>query len=271
MSTLRLLPALPLLAGALLAASPAAAQQSAQEWLDQCRASGGRNGRVVHCEVRDLRLAARPSLSVSARPNGGVLVEGWERDEIRGEARLQAWAESAAEARALASQVSVRTEGGSVRASGPESRRERSWSVSYTLSVPRRTDLSLESTNGGLRVAGVQGRLDLTTTNGGIALQEVGGDVRGRTTNGGIDVRLGGTSWSGGGLDLQTTNGGVSLAVPEGYSAHLVASTVNGRLRTDFPITVQGSVGRRIEADLGRGGATLRLGTTNGAVRLERR
>jgi DUF4097 and DUF4098 domain-containing protein YvlB len=83
-------------------------------------------------------------------------------------------------------------------------------------------------------------------------------------------VRLAGTEWSGDGLDAQTTNGGVTLAVPEGYNAHLEASTVNGGMNIDFPITVQGNLRRRLSVDLGRGGKPIQVETTNGGVVVRR-
>jgi DUF4097 and DUF4098 domain-containing protein YvlB len=138
------------------------------------------------------------------------------------------------------------------------------------VSVPRETDLDLQTVNGGLSVSGVSGDLEMLTTNGGISLEGVAGDVRAHTTNGGVSVRLAGGRWMGKGLELRTTNGGITLGVPASFSAHLVASTVHGGLDTDFPITVQGRVGRRVETDLGGGGPTVSLETTNGGIRIRR-
>jgi DUF4097 and DUF4098 domain-containing protein YvlB len=94
--------------------------------------------------------------------------------------------------------------------------------------------------------------------------------VRGRTTNGGVEVRLDGDTWDGEGLDLETTNGGIRLRVPEDYSARLETRTVNGSVDIDFPVTVQGNIGRSISATLGNGGALVRAVTTNGQVRVSR-
>jgi DUF4097 and DUF4098 domain-containing protein YvlB len=131
-------------------------------------------------------------------------------------------------------------------------------------------DLDLRAYNGGLRVQGVTGRIELTTTNGGITLAGIGGDVRGRTSNGGLNIDLAGASWQGAGLDVRTTNGGITLRVPDGYSAMLETGTVNGRVRTDIPLTVRGDIRRDISAQLGQGGPPIRVRTTNGAVRIER-
>lgn len=115
------------------------------------------------------------------------------------------------------------------------------------------------------------GAIEFAAQNGGIHLAGVGGDVRGRTQNGGLSVELTGARWEGRGLDAQTTNGGVTLIVPEGYDAELETGTTNGGFDIDFPVTVQGRIGRSIRTTLGDGGAVVRAITTNGGVRVRRR
>jgi DUF4097 and DUF4098 domain-containing protein YvlB len=143
--------------------------------------------------------------------------------------------------------------------------------VSYEVWTPRQTDVRVSTQNGGISVDNVEARLDLGAVNGGIALRSVSGDVRGETTNGPLNVELEGDRWRGTGLDLRTTNGPVNLDIPEGYSARLETGTVNGGMRIDFPITLQGMIGRRISTQLGSGGATIRAITTNGPVEIHRR
>jgi DUF4097 and DUF4098 domain-containing protein YvlB len=99
----------------------------------------------------------------------------------------------------------------------------------------------------------------------------VGGTVRAHTTNGGIDARLVGSGWNGQGLELRTTNGGITITLPANFNARLTASTVHGGVDTDFPLTVQGRIGRRIDATLGSGGPTVSLNTTNGGIDIRRR
>ena len=113
--------------------------------------------------------------------------------------------------------------------------------------------------------------MDLSTTNGGIHLDAVAGNVRARTTNGGVRVVLEGEHWDGDGLDAETTNGGVRLDLPERYAAHLETGTVNGHIDIDFPVMVQGRLNHHIETDLGGGGKTIRVTTTNGGVAVHRR
>jgi len=222
--------------------------------------------------VRDVAVTSRGTVEVNAKPNGGVQVSGWDKGEIRMQVKVEATAETAAEAKALAAQVRIETDG-AIRAVGPESRgRERSWYASFRLNVPRQTDLKLSADNGGIHLEGVSGSSDFETLNGGIHLKDVGGNVHGRTVNGGLHVSLSGSDWEGEGLDLRTTNGGVHLELPDGYNARLETSTVNGSVHADLPVNGrrQGRVGGQIETDLGHGGRLLRLTTTNGGVHIGR-
>jgi hypothetical protein len=256
---------------ALVASGPAGAQErTTEDWLRRCR-SWGDDDRVRHCEAREVRLPRVDGrLTVDGRTNGGIAVRGSDRNDILVVARIQTWAETEAEARRLAGAIRIRTEGGRVVAEESENARRSGWSVSYDVHVPRRTDLDLRTHNGGIVVESVQGRIDVDALNGGISIRDVQGDVRGETTNGGVTLALTGSRWVGEGVDLETTNGGITIIVPEGYSARLETGTVNGGLNVDFPITVQGIVGRRLSTTLGSGGPPIRVRTTNGGVTLRR-
>ncbi len=252
---------------ALFALLLAPALAAAGDWCDD---HGGDRDRGYHCEVRELFLDAERSLiEVDAGRNGGVSVIGWDRDEILVEAKVGAHAATDSEAAGLVAQVEITTDG-VISASGPDRWRRETWWVSFRLHVPRHSNLDLEAHNGGISIDGVVGDLAFDTTNGGIGLKDVGGDVRGETTNGGVKVELTGDRWEGAGLDVETTNGGVKVLVPDGYNARLETGTTNGGLEVDFPLTLQGKIGRQIEVDLGAGGKTLRVMTTNGGVRIDR-
>jgi len=267
---------LPILAGLALALAPWPAEAQFRtvpddKWCDRDRDGDGNDDRnEKYCEVREAILPASARISVDSEPNGGIKVEGWDRGEVRVRAKVTANARNEADARAMASEVRIET-GPTIHAEGPETARRSHWSVSYQISVPRRSGLSLRSHNGGISISDVHGDIEFETTNGGVSLSALSGQVKGRTTNGGLSVRLAGTEWTGEGLDAQTTNGGVTLAVPEGYNAHLEASTVNGGMNIEFPVTVQGNLRRSLSVDLGRGGRPIHIATTNGGVSVRRK
>lgn len=258
------------LAIALGGTATAQRRAASDEW---CRDEQWGDDREGFCEVREYTVpAAGATMSVNAEPNGGIRVEGSSRRDILVRARVVATARTVEEARALAGRVDVVATADRVSADGPGGlgRRE-GWHVSYRLEVPTGTPLSLRTTNGGIGIDNVNSRVEFRTVNGGVKLSRMGGDVEGRTSNGGVDVNLDGAAWQGVGLDVQTTNGGVKLSIPEGYSAHLDTGTVNGSVRVDFPITVQGMLGRSLSTDLGGGGATLRVRTSNGGVKITKK
>jgi hypothetical protein len=237
---------------------------------DWCRDSERDHDRGHYCEIREVDLPDSLSLlAIDASPNGGIHVEGWDGDGVRLLVKVEASAWSDEEARAMVEQVEIATDG-VVRAEGPRTFRRGGWYASYRAQVPRSFDLRLESVNGGISIEEVSGRIDLDTQNGGISLAALGGDVHGRTRNGGLRVELTGARWDGRGLDLETDNGGVIVLVPEGYNARFETRTVNGGMRFDFPMMVQGRMRGDFEAELGEGGAPVRVATTNGGVVVRR-
>lgn len=249
------------LAALILAVSPLVAHgwDDCDGWQDD--SNWGSKGR--YCETRVLTLPATGAVAVDAGHNGGIKVWGSDRDDIEIEARIQIWHRSEDRAREIARKIEISTDGNRITA---EAGGEDDWAVSYRLRVPHETDLDLTAHNGGISIAEVRGRLRAETRNGGISLAAVAGDVRVETTNGGLDVELVGDHWDGKGLDAETRNGGVEVSIPAGYSAELDTGTVNGRIDIDFPITVQGQIGRDIDTTLGSGGAPIRIKTRNGGV-----
>lgn len=256
---------------ALVAGPSQAAEPRVIEDARWCREDGDWRESARYCEVRETTLAASGVIAVDARPNGGIEVRGWDRNEVRLRVKIVATAAADADARALVGQVQLDT-AGTVQVSGPERRRGRSWYASFKLDVPRTQALRLQADNGGLHVTDLEGDVDLHTINGGLHLDRVGGHVRGETVNGGIHLELTGSEWQGEGLELRTTNGGLHLEIPGDYNARLEASTVNGGVHSELGSTRPGRRrGGRIATDLGRGGPLLRLETTNGGLHIAER
>ena len=236
-------------------------------WCDEDR--DGRD-QDRFCLVLEADFDDAGVVSIDGGMNGGVTIEGWERSVVEVRAKVWANARSPERAEEIAEAVEVHMDDGRLSANGPDTGWRESWGVSWEVVVPHSTDLDIETFNGGIGVTDVSGRIRFEALNGGVHLSEVGGDVQGHTTNGGLHIELDGSNWEGEGLDVQTTNGGVTLRVPENYSARLETGTVNGGIDIDFPVTVQGRIGRRLMTTLGEGGATIRAVTTNGGVRIVR-
>jgi hypothetical protein len=229
-----------------------------------------KSSRGWYCEVREFSFSASDLNALDASPNGDIEMRGWDSDAVQVLAKVQASARSDADAHDLVSVVRIATSGVKLNTSGPKVGRNESWSVSYCAAVPRRSNWSLHATNGGIAVEDVSGNLELGTTNGGITLRAVGGDVQGRTVNGGIKAELEGNEWDGAGLSLRTTNGSIDILMSGEYNAVLESATTNGAIQVDFPVTVSGRISRRLNTELGNGGALIQAVTTNGAVRIRK-
>ncbi len=249
----------------------AAFAANAQTRLEAMECDDGWSDRARHCEIREETLAGGNPLDVDASPNGGIRVRGWDRSDVVLRTRISASADTEDEARRTVSQVRIETGGGEVRARGPQRGDDSHWSVSYELNVPQASRLTLRTLNGGISVHDLHGTVTFRATNGGVRLENVGGEFRGETSNGGVNVDLNGDRWDGTGLDVETHNGGVNLTIPSNYSAELETGTTNGRLRVDFPITVQGLLNKQIHTTIGGGGPRIRAITTNGGVVIRRR
>src|SRR5471032_2992196 len=227
--------------------------------------------RASHCEMREDTIGGANPIEVDAGPNGGIRIHGWDRGDVLVRSKIHGSAKTDADARRIVSSVHVETSGAHIHAVGPSSNRDEHWSVSFEISLPRTAMLTMQTVNGGITIDDFRGSAKFHTTNGGLVLNNVGGDLRGETTNGGVTVDVSGDHWDGTGLDVETRNGGIRLNLPKGFSAQLEAGTTHGRVSIDFPITVQGQIGRRLETTLGSGGPTLRAVTTNGGVTIRQR
>jgi DUF4097 and DUF4098 domain-containing protein YvlB len=68
---------------------------------------------------------------------------------------------------------------------------------------------------------------------------------------------------------LKTTNGSVDVTLPTSAEFKLDATTTNGGIHADFPITVLGSFNsKELSGTVGGGGRELKVVTTNETIKL---
>ena len=58
--------------------------------------------------------------------------------------------------------------------------------------------------------------------------------------------------------------------MPENYSAHFETATTNGNLNLKFPMNIRGEIGHNLSTDIGGGGPTIHVETTNGGVNVKK-
>ena len=140
--------------------------------------------------------------------------------------------------------------------------------VHFIVKVPAGVVFVGRTVNGGVEATRLNGNLVLATVNGSVTFSTTG-EARASAVNGSIRGEMGQASWTGT-LDMKTVNGEITLALPGDLNTDVTITTVNGDIKTDFPVTITGSMSRRkLEGTIGAGGRLLSLGTTNGSVTLK--
>jgi hypothetical protein len=199
--------------------------------------------------------------------NGSVVVSGWERNEVEISAVKTARRNQDDLQRV---KIEIQAQGGkvSVHTRYPQDEGVEV-TVEYRVHVPRRVILGRVNTvNGAVRVAGVDGSGDLQSVNGDVEALDSVGRFRAHTTNGNVRLELRGLSGEGV-LAAETVNGSVVLALPDGTGGDLDVRSLNGDFRSELPVALQGSLGaREFHGRLGQGGAPIRIRTVNGSVRI---
>jgi hypothetical protein len=143
--------------------------------------------------------------------------------------------------------------------------------VGITITAPVNADVELETSNGAIELNGIEGTGTLGTSNGKIVLENVKGDFEGETSNGKIEVdTLEGTAFlrtSNGGLDLQEVTGEVDAETSNGrisYSGDMIAGGDNRLITSNGDVDVQllGTPGIKLDASTSNGDVTSELPIT---------
>jgi hypothetical protein len=141
--------------------------------------------------------------------------------------------------------------------------------INFDVQVPRGVRLNALTTNGGVHCVNLDSVVEAATTNGNVEVS-TSEWASAKTTNGGVRVSMGNAKWSGE-LELMTTNGSVDVTLPASAEFKVDAATSNGGIRSDFPITVQGTFGpKSLSGTVGAGGRELKVATTNGGIELKK-
>jgi len=200
--------------------------------------------------------------------NGDVEITGWSRNEVqidavktaRDQQRLD---EASIDVNVGGSYVEIETHYPShLMNNNPAS-------VHYTLHVPQNARIDkINLVNGALTVQKLSGEIEANLVNGKLHASDLTGTADLATVNGTIDANY--TSLNNvREIKLKSVNGSVNLELPQSPNAEVEASTVNGGISTDFPLTVKGHwVGKNMSGTLGSGGVHIELSNVNGSIRV---
>lgn len=138
--------------------------------------------------------------------------------------------------------------------------------VNYTVKVPKTLAVTIESSNGEISVTGISGALRASASNGRITGVELSGSAKATTTNGVIALTMADVT---GDVTAETTNGQVTVTIPRATNATLSARVTNGGIsHENLDLQITETSRRRLDGRLGTGGPSIRVDTTNGAIRV---
>ncbi len=238
--------------------------------------------------------------------NGRTRVRGEEREDVHVLARKSARAESRNAAEELLRQLRVvsRSEGGALSLQVDAPRRwNRRGQVNLEVRVPRGLSVDVSAVNGRVEIEGIRGevrarssngsaricdvignvevatsnakvfcactsgRLRARSSNGRIVLEDHRGDVDAATSNGLITAQL--AELGKGGVELCTSNGRIALCLPDEVDAEVDMAVDNGVIRNDRSLhDATRSDSGHVHGRLGKGGALIKLRTSNGSISL---
>lgn len=141
--------------------------------------------------------------------------------------------------------------------------------VTFDVNVPAGVVFTGRTVNGQMSATGLTGDVKASTVNGNVRVS-TRGLAEASTVNGSVHVEMGRADW-GDELTFTTVNGGITLVLPANLDTDVRATTVNGDIESDYPLTVSGRFGpRTLRGTIGRGGRSLHLTTVNGGITLRK-
>jgi hypothetical protein len=238
---------------------------------------------TIQAEERTVTRAEAAVLRVHEVENGGVQVQGWDKDAYSVTACKAAVGGDVAR---ILAETKLTVQGGEVSVSAPHGYHN-DWTVYLLIRTPRAANIEVTAHNGPVSFYSVNGKITTRATNGPISLKDCsgeadisaengpisfsgnGGKLRLHTQNGPITVSLG-SNWDGSELVADAVNGPLTLRVPSGFhSSFLVESSGHSPLSCHASICADArktwdDEHRRIE--YGSGSPAIRLSTENGPI-----
>ncbi len=199
--------------------------------------------------------------------NGSIEITAWDRDSV--DVTGQKYASTQDLLEAIKIDIVPSPDSIRIRTVRPVERRG-NMGARYILRVPRRVVLDrIVSSNGGIRVNGVEGDARLRSSNGRISISDLKGALEANTSNGGIEIQQ-----LDGSANLRTSNGAIrvdnvrgafeALTSNAGIEARLTEIDPNRPIRVEtsngsINVTLEQMKGHELRASSSNGSITIRL------------
>ena len=213
-------------------------QEQRQRQLEQRRAAQERAypARQEERVSRTLKIGGRGELTI-ANLAGDIVITRRGGDEVQIEAVKVARARTDEEARAMLPLVTVdfteRSGRGEATVTYPHEHQERTRrhanvSVSFTVSAPENTRITVKTLSGGITVSDIKGELSLVTTSGNVSITNAGRIAEARSTSGHVEATAVSTETP---VELSSISGNITARQVKAPRMEL--ETVSGRVVMD--------------------------------------
>lgn len=226
---------------------------------------------------RTYPLSADGRISVS-NVNGSIVVEAWDKNEVRLEAIKTA--DSPESLAAVEIKIDSRPDVFTVEASYGSWKNNRDGGrnnmrveVAFRLWAPRTAVLSsIETVNGSVTVSNFSNFTKISAVNGSVVAANLRGAAEMSTVNGEVSADFGELT-AANRINLSTVNGRVNLVIPSDANATVRADSLNGSISNEFGLPVRKGkyIGRDLFGRLGGGQTPIRLSSVNGTLSIGRR
>jgi DUF4097 and DUF4098 domain-containing protein YvlB len=223
-------------------------------------------------------LSRNGNVSVS-NVNGSIVVEAWDRDEVRLEATKiadskETLADVEIKINSTADSFSVETDYKAWKWTDKRNEnRNRKLEVEFRLSVPRAAVLNeIETVNGSVIVSNFTNVTKISAVNGNVTASNLRGTANLSTVNGQVAADFDRVE-AGSKISLSTVNGQVNLALPSDVNATVKADSLNGNITNDYGLPVRKGqyVGRDMYGRIGTGEGQIKLSSVNGGLSVTRK
>lgn len=131
-------------------------------------------------------------------------------------------------------------------------------------------DLRLHTGDGDITARNLDGLCDASSGDGSIRIDGRFDALHLRSGDGSVRARVGAGSIMSNAWTIRTGDGPVDLGLPSDFKATLDASTGDGRISVDLPVTVRGKFSpSNVHGEMNGGGQTLSIRTGDGSIRLD--
>jgi DUF4097 and DUF4098 domain-containing protein YvlB len=214
------------------------------------------DGGRVHFEIQ---VPTATALDVDTS-GGGITIAS-----IRSEVRLRSSGGSL-DVRDVVGEVDGHTSGGGVRLKNIKGRTRVQSSGGSIDGADLDGPVTADTSGGGITMKQVAGDLKVHSSGGSIHIDGAAGLVDAHTSGGGIHASLARGNSRGG--RLESSGGSIELSLDPNADLEIDASASN--VKTELPLRVQGEISRHhLRGTLGKGGASLRLHTSGGGIRIQ--